>query len=71
MQSSNSLSKSLNHDIAFSTSITALVAEPVSRITFSIPVVLPNTHVENEAEWYEKKCPKHIIHADNQNTNDQ
>ena len=24
--------------------------ENVSRITFSIPVVLPNTHVENEAE---------------------
>lgn len=45
--------------------------ENVSRITFSIPVVLPNTHVENEAEWYEKKCPKHIIHADNQNMSDQ
>lgn len=45
--------------------------ENVSRITFSIPVVLPNTHVENEAEWYEKKHPKHIIHADNQNMSDQ
>ena len=45
--------------------------ENVSRITFSIPVVLPNTHVENEAEWYEKKRPKHIIHADNQSMSDQ
>ena len=28
--------------------------ENVSRITFSIPVVLPNTHVKNMAEWNEK-----------------
>lgn len=45
--------------------------ENVSRITFSIPVVLPNTHVKNRAEWNEKKRPKHIIQAGNQNMSDQ
>jgi hypothetical protein len=45
--------------------------ENVSRITFSIPVVLPNIHVENRAEWNEKKRPKRIIQADNQNMSDQ
>ena len=45
--------------------------ENVSRITFSIPVVLPNTHVKNGAEWNEKKRPKHINHADNQSMSDQ
>lgn len=43
----------------------------VSRITFSIPVVLPNTHVKNRAEWNEKFKPKRPDYPVNQSTNDQ
>lgn len=37
----------------------------------SIPVVLPNTHVKNRAEWNEKFKPKRPDYPVNQNTNDQ
>lgn len=45
--------------------------ENVSRITFSVPVVLPNTHVKNRAEWNEEFKPKRPDYPENQNTNDQ
>lgn len=45
--------------------------ENVSRITFSVPVVLPNTHVKNRAEWNEEFKPKRPDCPENQNTNDQ
>lgn len=45
--------------------------ENVSRITFSVPVVLPNTHVKNRAEWNEEFKPKRPDSPENQNTNDQ
>ena len=45
--------------------------ENVSRITFSIPVVLPNTHVKNRAEWNKKFKPKRPDYPVNQSTKDQ
>ena len=45
--------------------------ENVSRIPFSVPVVLPNTHVKNRAEWNEEFKPKRPDYPENQNTNDQ
>lgn len=35
--------------------------ENVSWITFAIPVVLPNTHVKNRAEWNEKFKPEYPV----------
>lgn len=35
--------------------------ENVSRITFSIPVVLPTQHVKNRAEWNESFRPKRPV----------
>ena len=44
--------------------------ENVSRITFSVPIVLPNTHVKNRAEWNKKFKPMRPDYPENQNTND-
>ena len=45
--------------------------ENVSRITFSIPVVLPTCHVKNREEWNKKYKPKPPVHFESPDTNAQ